>query len=132
MLSLIDFTLNGVSFMMSGRVKLSKMAFMALEDIVWGAAFSGHWSSSFSLKTSKIVSSTGITGTALSTFSASSSERRSSLIQLKTSATVLFLPFRYSREKSYFTSSFIHLCRWIGLKMFDGPFHGQNSSFVLW
>ena len=33
------------------EVKLSKTAFMASEDMVWEAAFSGCWSSSFSLKT---------------------------------------------------------------------------------
>ena len=71
-----------------------------------GAAFSGHQSSSFSLKTSKIVSSPGIRGTASSTFLASLSEA----CFFKASATVLFLPFWYSREKSYFASSFIHLC----------------------
>ena len=98
------------ALLLAPEVKLSKMAFMALEDIAWGAAFSGHWSSFFSSKTSKIILSPGITGNASSTFLASSSESHSSLILLKASAIVLFLPFWYLREKSYFTSSFILLC----------------------
>ena len=64
------------------EVKLLKTAFMALEDILWGVVLSGHQSSSFSSKTSNTVLSPGIMGTALSTLSASSSERHSLLILL--------------------------------------------------
>ena len=54
--------------------------------------------------------SPGIIQTHLSNLSASSSDSHSSLTLLKASATVLFFPFWYSREKSYFASSLIHLC----------------------
>ena len=43
------------AFLLASEVKLLKMTFMASEDMVWGAAFSGHGSSSFCSKTLNTV-----------------------------------------------------------------------------